>query len=260
MTSNLTMGATRMMSDPIGGSNFISNHNFLVPSPDSITHPSATPTDYVAGTQIFSGVFVGTDVVDLTLVGGHLSWTSGTIYLPVSNTGSVVHLTEFVASVADFDGAPRTRGVSFALVGDEYRVTISVDALEDASAVLTPLGSVKFEQGTVVTRHDAQSAKGNGYIFNTVSDMVENAPPAGSSVTCLGYYSPNDGGGNSGVVKLGAHTEDGGSIFSIDANTYIESDLASAEINTLLFGDKADGTAQNDAFNRCTTYCRALPC
>lgn len=47
----------------------------------------------------------------------------------------------------------------------------------------------------------------------------------GQFVKWLGYYEPFDGGGNTGIVKTGAHTEDGGSIFSIDANTYIKADL-----------------------------------
>jgi hypothetical protein len=79
--------------------------------------------------------------------------------MAVPNTGALENITEFVASVADFDGKPRTRGVSYALVGDEYRVTVGVDALEDVSATLTPLGSVKFEQGDIATRHDVESRK-----------------------------------------------------------------------------------------------------
>ena len=43
--------------------------------------------------------------------------------------------------------------MSFALVGDEYRVTVGVDALEDIAANPTPIGSVKFEQGIVATGH-----------------------------------------------------------------------------------------------------------
>jgi hypothetical protein len=139
------------------GANLLSNHNFLIASPDDIAHPSATPTDYVAGTQVFSNVFVATDIIGLTLIDGRLSWISGSFYMSAPNAGALENITEFVASVADFDGKPRTRGVSYALVGDEYRVTVGVDALEDAGAVLTPLGSVKFEQGSVATGHETES-------------------------------------------------------------------------------------------------------
>lgn len=140
------------------GANLLSNHNFLIQSPDSIIPPSSTPTDYVAGTQIFSGVFVGTDITGLTYINGRISFLSGDFYFTVPNTGGLEYVTQFTASVSDFDGKPRTRGASFALVGNEYRVTVGIDALEDESAALTPLGSVKFEQGSVATRHEIFNA------------------------------------------------------------------------------------------------------
>ena len=138
------------------GANLLSNHNFLIASPDdSQTPPDATPRTYPPGFQIFSGVFANetTGILNLTYIDGRVSFSGGDFYMPVANTGGVERLTEFVASVADFDGKPRTRGVSFALVGDEYRITVGVDALEDVLANPTPLGSVKFEQGSVATGH-----------------------------------------------------------------------------------------------------------
>lgn len=139
--------------------NLLSNHNFLTPSTDNITQPSATPTNYASGTQIFSGVYVGTDITDLTYINGRVSFTSGDFFFTILNTNGLEYVTEFVASVADFDGSPRTRGVSFSLIGDEYRVTVGVDALEDESANATLLGSVKFEQGSVATGHEVGGAK-----------------------------------------------------------------------------------------------------
>ena len=142
------------------GANLLSNHNFLIQTPDdSHPLPSATPTSYPPGYQIFSGVFANetTGITNLTYIDGRVFFSGGDFYMPVPNTGGVERLTDFAASVADFDGKPRTRGVSFALVGDEYRVTVGIDALEDESAVLTPLGSVKFEQGSVATRHESES-------------------------------------------------------------------------------------------------------
>lgn len=161
--------------------NLLSNHNFITQSPDDIEHPSVTPTDYVSGTQVFSGVFVGDDIVGLTYIDGRVSWTSGTLYFSVPNSGALEYVdeTEFVASVADFDGKPRTRGVSYALVGDEYRVTVGVDSLEDESANETLLGSVKFEQGSVATGHEATEALTamtisgvTNYQAASVADMV----------------------------------------------------------------------------------------
>ncbi len=138
------------------GANLLSNHNFLIASPDdSQPPPDATPRSYPPGFQIFSGVFANetTGITDLTYINGRVSFTAGDFYIPRANSKELENITEFVASVADFDGKPRTRGVSYALVGDEYRVTVGVDALEDTGAVLTPLGSVKFEQGSFATTH-----------------------------------------------------------------------------------------------------------
>ncbi|AUR96499.1 coil containing protein [Vibrio phage 1.225.O._10N.261.48.B7] len=143
------------------GANLLSNHNFLIQTPDdSQPLPSATPTSYPPGHQIFSGVFANetTGITNLTYIDGRVSFSGGDLYFSVPNTGAVSRLTsdQLTASVADFDGKPRTRGVSFALVGDEYRVTVGVDALEDVSANPTPIGSMKFEQGGVATGHEVQ--------------------------------------------------------------------------------------------------------
>lgn len=132
--------------------NLLSNHNFLIPSSLVV---DATPQDVLAGVEIFSGVFAGASGIQgLTYINGRVSFSGGNFYFPVPNSGGLEHVTDFVASVADFDGKPRTRGVSFSLVGDEYRITVGVDALEDDSGNATPLGSVKFEQGGVATGHE----------------------------------------------------------------------------------------------------------
>lgn len=144
------------------GANLLSNHNFLIQTPDdSQPLPSSTPTSYPPGYQIFSGVFANetTGITNLTYIDGRVSFSGGDLYFAVTNAGGVERLTDFAASVADFDGKPRTRGVSFALVGDEYRVTVGIDALEDASENPTPLGSVKFEQGNTATKHDLSKPK-----------------------------------------------------------------------------------------------------
>lgn len=213
------------------GANLLSNHNFLIQTPDgSQPLPDATPRSYPPGYQIFSGVFANeiTGITNLTYIDGRVSFSGGDLYFAVPNTGAIARLTsdQLTASVADFDGKPRTRGVSFALVGDEYRITVTTDALEDVSSNPTPLGSVKFEQGSVATGHEVQNSKGQTYTFNTVAEMVGSGAPVGSKVQWLGYYKASDGGSNWGTVKKGTHTQDGGSIFSLDANTYIEANLS----------------------------------
>ncbi|WFS86245.1 intramolecular chaperone auto-processing domain protein [Vibrio phage vB_VhaS_MAG7] len=165
------------------GANLLSNHNFIIASPDdSQPAPSATPTSYPPGYEIFSGVFANetTGITNLTYIDGRVSFSGGDFYMAVPNTGALENITEFVASVADFDGKPRTRGVSYALVGDEYRVTVGVDALEDESANETLLGSVKFEQGSVATGHEVGSLSvGN---LSNYTDIAYKASGGNSAV------------------------------------------------------------------------------
>ena len=159
------------------GANLLSNHNFIIASPDdSQPAPSATPTSYPPGYEIFSGVFANetTGILNLTYIDGRVSFSGGDFYMAVPNTGALENITEFVASVADFDGKPRTRGVSYALVGNEYRVTVGVDALEDESANETLLGSVKFEHGSVATGHEVNELSVNNLPDHTGVQLVND--------------------------------------------------------------------------------------
>jgi len=82
--------------------------------------------------------------------------------------------------------------------------------------------------------------------FNTVADLeagidatgqtIDMALLTGFEVIWLGYYVKGDGGGNSGIVKSGVHTDDGGSIFSLGANLYVESIFNSSEVKVEYFG------------------------
>jgi len=70
----------------------------------------------------------------------------------------------------------------------------------------------------------------------------------GDRVEWQGYYSQSDGGSNWGVVRFGAHTDDGGSIFSIDANTYIQANMKGSKISVKKFGAKGDDVHVDDPF------------
>lgn len=189
------------------GANLLSNHNFLIASPDdSQPPPDATPRSYPPGHQIFSGVFANetTGITNLTYIDGCVSFSGGDLYFAVPNTGGIERLSDFVASVADFDGKPRTRGVSFALVGDEYRVTVGIDALEDVSATLTPLGSVKFEQGTVATGHKIKS------LFDIYGD-----PNITGVVNVKAFGAKLDGGDDSEAVRAAYSSMKDGFVFYV---------------------------------------------
>jgi|GEM_PF-3141184 len=207
------------VNDRASLANLLSNHNFLIQTPDdSQPQPDATPRSYPPSFEIFSGVFANetTGITNLTYIDGRLSFSGGDFYFPVPNSGGLERLTNFVASVADFDGKPRTRGVSYALVGDEYRITVTTDALEDVSANPTPLGSVKFEQGSVATGHGIQRPSpfkvfSSLFTDGTYTELNVHSTSVGDRIA-VDDYAP---GNNSGVlffnvVADGTGTADGG--------------------------------------------------
>ena len=85
--------------------------------------------------------------------------------------------------------------------------------------------------------------------FLTVADMTSasylSKYAEGTRIKWQGYYTQSDGGSNWGVLKIGAHTADGGSIFSIDANTYIEANLRGKRLNVIKFGAIGDGVTDD---------------
>jgi hypothetical protein len=64
----------------------------------------------------------------------------------------------------------------------------------------------------------------SSYTFPSVALMKASTIvfPIGKKIFFQGYYTESDGGSNSGIVKSGAHTEDGGSIFTLADGKYIE--------------------------------------
>ena len=257
-----------------GGSNLLSNHNFLIPSPDdSQPAPDATPRSYPAGFEVFAGVFANetTGVSNLTYIDGRVSFSGGDLNFEVPNTGGLERVTDFVASVADFDGKPRTRGVSFSLVGDSYRVTVGIDALTDTDGNDTLLGSVKFQEGKVPDRHDTQaiSARNLGdytdLVYASVSDMV-NSPlnkVGGGSFKCSsysgGWAATNEGpkGGGSFVFDSGSSLNDGVVNFLASDSTGSFRRIDSSNVNFSWAGGRVDNTdAENDsAVSRIVAYC-----
>lgn len=76
--------------------------------------------------------------------------------------------------------------------------------------------------------------------IDATGQTINMALLVGFKVSWRGYYSESDGGSNWGIVKTGAHTDDGGSIFSIDANTYVQANLKPGKIHARKFGAKGD--------------------
>ena len=191
----LLRGAT--LSDT-HGLNLLSNHNFLTQrAGHTQPPPSSTPTSYPPGYEIFQGVFANetTGITNLTYIDDRVSFSGGDLYFSVPNSGGLEKITEFAASVADFDGKPRQMdNSSWSLVGDNYRVTVGVDDLSGG-----PLGSVKFEQGGVATGHEvvelltAQTVGGlTNYQTASVADMKEGKTIVGQQVITAAMVNSGD--------------------------------------------------------------------
>mgnify|MGYP000548378508 CR=1 FL=1 len=102
---------------------------------------------------------------------------------------------------------------------------------------------------------------GNLTPFKTVADMKAAAflstLPEFTRVEWQGYYAQSDGGSNWGVLKFGAHTADGGSIFSIDSNTYVEANLKGNKVSVKKFGAMGGGVEiESSQITNACAYCK----
>lgn len=77
--------------------------------------------------------------------------------------------------------------------------------------------------------------------------ILSGVAVAGQKIEWQGYHAQSDGGSNWGIIKSGAHTEDGFSIFSIDSNTYIEANLKGKSLNIRKAGAKGDKVSDDTA-------------
>ncbi|MDV5637182.1 tail fiber/spike domain-containing protein [Enterobacter hormaechei] len=89
----------------------------------------------------------------------------------------------------------------------------------------------------------------NGYlnpkysrVYQTVADMKSGNLKVGDNVTWNGYYAAGDGGGNTGVVKSGSVTEDGGRYFDVGGGLYVEA-IFGSYVDPLLWGLSESRTA-----------------
>lgn len=120
---------------------------------------------------------------------------------------------------------------------------------EDIAAVNELAGINKQNIGANEIRIDAlerRSASVNKkpYYFDTVADMkAYQELKAGDMVITLGYYSPNDGGGATYLIreKTSSDVEDGGSIHFTVTNLVSELIVENETVNVKQFGAKGDG-------------------
>ncbi|MEQ5566230.1 hypothetical protein ABN335_20200, partial [Providencia rettgeri] len=144
--------------------------------------------------------------------------------------------------------------------GDHYRW--DGDLPKQVPAGSTPQSTGGIGKGAWVSVGDASLRSDLGKIVKTylsvtemLLDVKSRAIAEGEVFRWQGYYSQSDGGSGWGVVKKGAHTEDGGSIFSIDYNTYIEANHGSS-IYTKKFGLRGDGSIETMQLKRLFSFVR----
>ncbi len=206
--------AAKTFSNP----NLLSNSNFLTSSPDAITHPNATPESYAAGTQIFSGVYAGSSGATVTLIDGRVNCSAGSYEYRVPNTNGLERVPVFASSVSDYDGNPVTTGVSHALVGDEYVVTVTPASGD--------VFSVKFEQGDIATKHSIKRITtpkvfSSLYKDNTYTELTVSGLSVGDKVICEDY-APGNGAGPLffTVISSSGQAHDGGKYIDLPIGGY----------------------------------------
>ena len=107
----------------------------------------------------------------------------------------------------------------------------------------TPSSTGGISVGAWISRFDPALREDlrNNYtlVFDSVTDMCGSSDlTVGQTVRWLGYYSASDGGSNWGVVKSGAHVDDGGVIFSITSSLYVQANMPKGKANLRKWGAK----------------------
>lgn len=136
----------------------------------------------------------------------------------------------------------------------------------DSIAEMNELDPEQFPEVYLTATKTIYEYSGNSYTavtavptFDTVAAMKTfnyfQYFPEGSEVNVRGYYEKDDGGGFKGVLEFGPNSDDGGSVHSIDNNTYVSVKQQSEVLLKqwgVLFDDDTDNTVQ---LQRVINYC-----
>lgn len=157
-----------------------------------------------------------------------------------------VNSTQALASIFDLDevgiGNPLTTdskgNYAFKVADGIYDVIISEGT-----------GDEVVLEKIQITALDLINDLSQAYTFKTVALMKDSLIifPVGKKIFWQGYYAESDGGSNWGIVKSGAHTEDGGEIFTLDNGGYVRANIKNkvhAQKYGVTFGTAADNDTQ----------------
>lgn len=164
-------------------------------------------------TQINTRTLLGGDVYEVRKVSDD---SLATIYTDKEGINPIAQ--DGTSNVSGSDGV-----IEFYIADGDYYVTVN---------------SVKssFEAKKLKVFKTIAEAKSATYLSKYAED---------TRIKWQGYYAQSDGGSNWGLLKFGPHTEDGGYIFSIDANTYIEANLKGRSVNVHKFGARGDNSTSD---------------
>ena len=188
----------------VSSPNLISNSSFDIPG-SATNPPDATPRNYIAGDELFKGIFAAGALTGVTYIDGKLNGP-GQLYTDVYKSEKQKESTaNHIASIASSDGVPVESGASFVDNGDYWRVTFD----------MSDTFSVKFEWGTVATRHTVKSlfdiyghpnmgiydVRAFGAVSSTVIDSTNSIRAACGAINKAGGGMLSGGSGDSYLVS-----------------------------------------------------------
>ncbi|CAM2738593.1 phage tail protein [Pseudoalteromonas distincta] len=126
-----------------------------------------------------------------------------------------------------------------------YRLAL-VNAADDVDDLREVMQVLKSKDADKVYARNFNSITDLKLGIDSNSKKVDMKSKVGDRVAWLGRFAPSDGGSNWGVIKYGPHIEDGGRIFSIDENTYVEANITkTTATNCKKFGLIGDGVSDD---------------
>ncbi|MEE8288974.1 MAG: phage tailspike protein [Nitrosomonadaceae bacterium] len=197
-------------------------------SKNIVTMPYQYFPDFNIGRPIFNGqIFIGKPGLDPEVVVNRVDVTlsDGTVIPQPVRTSS--------GGLIEYNNSP----VSVFVDGN-----YSIKVLDSKGAQIYL--SLNMFQGVPITEDSLSVAIQYGTAEEMQADVT--VLPDGKQVSWGGYYVDGDEGGNTGVVKSGAHTDDGGSIFSIAGGKYVQAIFdANKGVGIMQFGAKGDGVTDD---------------